>query len=171
MLQMIRRFALSLAVAVPVAGFGLGATAQADPPNYPFTPFAIFQVIGRQLVSMNDATGNTTLIGPPTSQYYNAMGFNPADGYLYAIRVKSGAPHVVKIGSNGIPIDLGVPTGDSWGASPQFLAGDVDNSNQLVVLTTSHKLWKVNLSTLVATATTLSSGVPSTRSKAIGSSG
>jgi len=116
-----------------------------------------YQVDAGQLYLVNSTTGLSTIVGPRHSPGYNAMGYNTVDGYLYAISVVAKRPHVLKIGASGVPTNLGIPTplGFAWDNSYSYVAGDTDDSGNLLVLITGGILLKINLSTMVATKVNL----------------
>jgi uncharacterized repeat protein (TIGR02543 family) len=110
-----------------------------------------------QLYAYQPSTGISSRIGPKHPRNYNAMGYNKLDGYLYAISVVANQPRLLKIGASGVPIDLGTPTpsGFSWSNSFTYLAADTDDSGNLYVRVANSTLIKIDLSTKVATRTSL----------------
>ncbi|MEO0932781.1 MAG: GEVED domain-containing protein, partial [Cyanobacteria bacterium J06641_2] len=101
---------------------------------------SLYMVVGNsnppssQLNRINRSTNPFTLdtIGPQTNTYnYNALAYNPKDNYLYAFvnTANASSPfesgEIIKIGSDGIPISLGKPQGDTINDKPNaatFLA-------------------------------------------------
>lgn len=108
--------ALTAAATMVAAGLVLAAPsspASADP----FTCTSdFFYVAGNQLYSGSPATaGFDTAIGVPNaSGDYNAIGFNPVDGYIYGIG-NTGAitGELVRIEDDGTVVSLGVPAGSA----------------------------------------------------------
>ncbi|MCB0716558.1 MAG: hypothetical protein KDC06_11155, partial [Chitinophagaceae bacterium] len=72
-------------------------------------------------LSFSGSTISATAFGLNPSTYgFNAIGLNPIDGYIYAIRYPNGSnePHLVKIGNGGTNVhDLGEIDGGSGGVS------------------------------------------------------
>jgi CshA-type fibril repeat protein len=108
-------------------------------------------------------------VGPTyTSGAVDAIGYNSADGFLYGIArttstsngVTITAGHLVRISGAGIMSDLGSMTGtgitDTVMATA--VAGDFDNSGNLVVKATGSKttLYSINVSTRAVTTITTS---------------
>lgn len=132
----------------------------------PFTCQPVFyEVDSGQLVEVNPTGGATVTIGPlqPT---YNAMGYDTANNYLYAI---STAPanlgHLLQIANDGSITDLGLPTGLPAGS---YVSGDYDSgvgnpdSGDLVISAPSSTWWAINVNATPPTATELViTGAPS----------
>ena len=108
-------------------------------------------------------------VGPTyTSGAVDAIGYNSVDGFLYGIArttstsngVTITAGHLVRYSSNGILTDLGSMTGtgitDTVMATA--VAGDFDNSGNLVVKATGSKttLYSINVATRAVTTITTS---------------
>ena len=97
-----------------------------------------------------DGSATFTPLGAPDAAY-NAIGFNPADGFIYGVAVGGG---FVRIDAAGAVTDLGV-------ASPRpgsFLnAGAFDDAgNYYVMAGGSQTLYRVNPTNFVSTPVTLS---------------
>ncbi|TGN24231.1 DUF11 domain-containing protein [Empedobacter tilapiae] len=103
--------------------------------------------------STNPFTYNN--IGLANSFNYNAMGYNPVDSFLYAIKV-SNSNEIVKINpTNGIVTPIGninkLPVAT-------YINGEIDDVGNFYVMdnTFTDALYKVNLTTLTSTKITLS---------------
>lgn len=105
--------------------------AAADPPGPPFScevpTFFLSQQNPTRLYTgvYGPGTATITTLGPPWTAQYNALGFNPNDGYLYAVQyAPTDGPNVLlQIDSNGNTFDLGpitdlprLPAGPNNGA-------------------------------------------------------
>ena len=82
----------------------------------------------------------------------NGIGFNYKDGYVYGM--KGGSNHLIRIESSGHMRDMGAITDLP---SKGYYRGDFDLEGNYYVVD-GKKLYTVNISTLVATKTTLSAG-------------
>lgn len=109
-----------------------------------------FLVLHGQLHRGNPRTG-WTLVGARTSPY-NAMGFNPNDGYLYAV---GAAPlsvryhHLLRIASDGSVTDLGAIAGLPSTAVP---AGDIDPATGNLWVLSKGQILVIDITTRVATS-------------------
>ena len=81
----------------------------------------------------------------PSGVGFNAMGINPIDGYIYAIRYpasSSAQPHLIRIGVGGTNItDLGAISGTSNGEIAYAACFDFDGT--FYFTTTSNRLMKI----------------------------
>jgi hypothetical protein len=124
-------------VSAPVRAAGGGFTCS---PGF-------YQVIAGQLKLLNPVTATYTNIGPAQPQY-NAMGYNVADNFLYALSTNSGTQgDLLQIASDGSVTDLGLPTGLPAGS---YVAGDFDNAGNLIVRNTATTWYSINVATKVA---------------------
>lgn len=104
-------------------------------------------------------TSSNPFTYPPigtASLNYNAIGINPIDGRMYGIQQAN--TNIVAINSDGTSISLGSVTGLPAGV---YAAGEIDNLGNYYVIAnaSTNQLYRINLSTLTATAVTLSSNV------------
>lgn len=132
----------------------------------PFTCQPVFyEVDSGQLVEVNPTGGAAVTIGPaqPT---YNAMGYDTANNYLYAISTAAAnLGHLLQIANDGSITDLGLPTGLPAGT---YVSGDYDSgvgnpeSGELVISAPSSTWYAIDLTATPPTATRVSiSGGPS----------
>jgi len=87
---------------------------------------------------------------------YDALGYNPQDNYLYGITYTSGGVgnHLVRIGSDGSTVDLGLLTLSTGGTMPayNFAGGAFSPTGEYYISTRNNNtLYRVNLTTRVAT--------------------
>lgn len=88
---------------------------------------------------------------------YNAIGFNPADGYIYGATQVAGITHLLRIGSNGLATDLGAITGGGINATTGgFQNGEIGTDGVYYLYNQIKGLYRVNLTTRVAVAVPLS---------------
>ena len=112
-----------------------------------------------QLSALNyGASGAGTLssIGSASSAVYNGIGFNPTDNYLYGfISGSPGPAHLVKIDSTGNVAILGTLSGYP---SANVRAGAFNAAGEFFIYDENFgdAIYKVNLTTAVATKITLS---------------
>ena len=107
--------------------------------------------------TLNSSTNpfTTSLLGTTDSGYQvNAMGYNTVDNYIYGIRTDAGnTNHLVITDANGTTVDLGAVTGLPIGG---YNAGAFDDSGNFYVLSFNFSvLYKINVTTLTVTSTTL----------------
>ncbi|WP_374295226.1 GEVED domain-containing protein, partial [Acinetobacter sp.] len=62
----------------------------------------------------------------------NALGYNPKDGYLYAIRLSDHS--LVRIGDNGTQVNLGLVSGLPTVGVTQYVAGSFDDDGKFYVI-------------------------------------
>jgi hypothetical protein len=137
------------------AGRGLVVPASAAPPSGPaFTcEPGFYQVIAGQLNELNPVTDAYTAIGPLYAPVYNAMGYNVLDNYIYAMG--TGSPDeadLLKIASDGTVTNLGLPSGLPVHS---YVSGDMDSTGHLLVQYSASTWYSINVSTLTATAITV----------------
>lgn len=86
---------------------------------------------------------------------YNAMGFNPADNFIYAMLSGGGGSNtVLRIGSNGIPAVVGTVTGLPVGA---YVAGEISPAGVYYVkVGNAATMYAIDITTLTAVAIPLS---------------
>jgi len=111
------------------------------------------------LYSVNTSTNPLTYppIGTIASIKYNAIGFHPTTGYLYAIADASN--NILRINSDGTYVNLGAVTNLPTGIS--FNAGEIDSAGNFYVSAsgTVNTLYRINIATLTATAIPLLSSL------------
>jgi large repetitive protein len=108
-----------------------------------------FEVVRGQLYTMTTYSGTRTPVGPQVNVNYNALAFNPFDGFLYAMRPNSG---LLRIGANG-PTELGLVAGLPVST---YIAGDIDPATGFFYVSTGGpSLYRIDLATLTAVEVTL----------------
>ena len=66
------------------------------------------------------------------TEYYNAIGLNPVDGYIYAVSLEPGSEgHILKVDANGNRFDLGLPAG--MPSAPAFYSGAFDRNGSYFI--------------------------------------
>ena len=93
------------------------------------------------------------IIGSPAGYQYNASGFNPTDGYIYAMKTFSN--NLLKIDPSGVITDMGAITGlPTVTGTTNYNSGEIDNlGNYYIKLVGANStLYKVNVNTQTATA-------------------
>lgn len=103
------------------------------------------------------------IIGSQAGYQYNASGFNPSDGYIYAMKTFSN--NLLKIDPSGAITDMGAITGlPAVTGTTNYNSGEIDNlGNYYIKLVGANSsLYKVNISTQTATEIVLNqSTIPS----------
>lgn len=92
-------------------------------------------------------------IGSSSGLTYNAMGYNPKDGFVYAML--DGSRSLLRINpSTGVVVNMGNVTGLP---TVGYSAGEIDQNGNYYVKAAAadNKLYKIDLSTLTATTITL----------------
>ncbi|GEM_PF-1041910 len=92
-------------------------------------------------------------LGSAAGYAYNAIGFNPVDGFLYAIPYNSN--NLIRIDANGTYTDLGAVAGLPSGT---YVAGEIDNLGNYYVKVgsaASNVMYKIDIPSRTATAITL----------------
>ncbi len=89
-------------------------------------------------------------IGPASGMTYNAIGFNPADNYIYGLR----GTNLLRIGSDGSVQDLGPISGLPSGS----IAGEFGPGGAYYVAQ-AWRIYRINVNTRTATYKTLSQRV------------
>jgi len=92
------------------------------------------------------------IIGSPAGYQYNASGFNPSDGYIYAMKTFSN--NLLKIDASGIITDMGAITGlPAVTGTTNYNSGEIDNLGNYYIkpVGVNSSLYKVNISTQTAT--------------------
>ena len=136
----VKRLLLTLSLAV--SSFGVAATAQAAPPAVSDRcPSGLFQVIAGQLAEFDVGSSTYLPMGADQSNY-NAMGLNPADGYLYAIR----RDQLLRIDDNGTVVNLGAVD-----IVPGAYTGDFGDDGRLHVSRGGNDWYAVDVTTLETT--------------------
>jgi len=111
-----------------------------------------YQVIAGQLKLLNPVTATYTNIGTAQPQY-NAMGYNVVDNYLYALSTSTGTQgDLLRIADDGSVTDLGLPSGLPAGS---YVAGDFDNSGNLIIRSSATTWYSIDVTTDVATKLTI----------------
>ena len=125
-----------------VSSVGVAATAQAAAPSLADRcPSGLFQVIAGQLAEFDVGSSAYLPMGSAQSNY-NAMGLNPADGYLYAIR----SSELLRIDSNGTVVGLGTVD-----IVPGSYTGDFGDDGLLHVSRGGNDWYAIDVATLDAT--------------------
>ena len=129
----------------------------------------MYHIRSKQLYrqSPNQSPALSYEVGPKlTTAVINAIGFNSLDGFIYGIVTTSGdgltAGHLVRYGSDGVPISMGAITGSMTAADLTAIrGGDTDDAGNLIVGkgSSSTSIYSINIATLVSTTITLSSAV------------
>ena len=129
----------------------------------------MYHIRSKQLYrqSPNQSPALSYEVGPKlTTAVVNAIGFNSADGFIYGIVTTGGdgltAGHLVRYGSDGIPISMGAITGSmTAGDLTAIRGGDTDDAGNLIVGkgSSSTSIYSINIATRVSTTITLSSAV------------
>jgi uncharacterized protein DUF6923/Big-like domain-containing protein len=120
-------------------------------------PFActsdFYQVISGQLETLDPVTGTYNNIGNNAGFNYNAIGYDTLDNYIYGI-VTGGGPtgDLIRISNDGSTTDLGLPTGLPRSG---YINGDFDLNGNMYIIANSTTVYEVNVSTLTATALTI----------------
>lgn len=124
----------------------------------PFTCDAgFYQVQNNQLRILNPSDGTYSPIGSQfLSGNLNAIGYNKLDNYIYGIINQPTEAHLFRVDNTGTYTDLGLVTGlpapDVFG----YNSGDMDDSGNLYVKQLDQTVYKINVTTNVATALPLS---------------
>lgn len=109
------------------------------------------------LSSLNTAANPFTYLAlGQGSTTYDAIGYNPADDYLYGILNPGGnGDRLIRVGSDGSTVDLGAVSGLPAGF---FDAGVIGTDGYLYVAqdAVTSTMYRIDLTTLVATAVPLS---------------
>ncbi len=95
---------------------------------------------------------------------YNAVGYNPADNFIYGTRWDGtgGAYRLLRVGSDGSVVDLGSITGGGVNqAGAGIAAGDIGSDGYYYIKHNgaTNQMWRVDLGTRAATLITLSQNV------------
>ena len=103
------------------------------------------------------------IIGSAAGYQYNASGFNPIDGYIYAMKTFSN--DLLRIDASGVITDMGAITGlPAVTGTTNYNSGEIDNLGNYYIkpVGANSTLYKVNISTQTATAIVLNqSTIPS----------
>lgn len=97
------------------------------------------------------------IIGSQAGYQYNASGFNPIDGFIYAMKTFSN--NLLKIDSSGAITDLGPISGlPTATGTTNYNSGEIDHlGNYYIKLSGSNStMYRVNIATLTAVPITLS---------------
>lgn len=116
-----------------------------------------------QLHRINTSTNPLTYppIGSPDATGYNAMGYDPASNYIFATRwdTTTSTYRLLRIAANGVVQDTGAIAGGGINAAGTGLAsGEIGADGFYYVKdnATTNQMWRVDLTTRVATLITLS---------------
>ncbi len=94
-------------------------------------------------------------VGPASDWQYNAIGFNPKDGYIYGMGVGSNPANptgqVLRVDATGKVTSLGAPQGDADLATNGSIVGAFDDDGTYYTIVAGH-LSKVDVTTSPATA-------------------
>lgn len=118
-----------------------------------------------QLVSATLASSplTSTNIGSAT-RYYNALGYNPADNFMYALDSNTASSNkLLRVTADGAVAELGTVSGLPATASGSYNAGAFIGNNTLLVRagTTASNFYLINVTTLTASVLTQPSGFTS----------
>jgi CshA-type fibril repeat protein len=124
----------------------------------------MYHVSDSQLYQLDPSVPNAQQykIGPNALGGISAIGFNIQDGFMYGIArtTTNGrtAGNLVRINSSGVVTDLGAISGTTANDMSAVVAGDFDDSGNLVVKKSgwTDKWYSINVTTQVATMVTLS---------------
>lgn len=111
---------------------------------------------GLNLISTATNPMTFQAVGPVSSVTYNALGYSPVDGVLYAMRTDSNGDHLLSLNqTNGAVTDLGAVSG--LPASPVYNTGTVGANGTYYVkpLNNTSVMYAINTATKVATTITL----------------
>ncbi len=129
-------------LSLAASSVGVAATAQAAAPSLAERcPSGLFQVIAGQLSEFDVGSSTYLPMGADQSNY-NAMGLNPADGYLYAIR----SDQLLRIDAAGTVVGLG-----TVGIVPGSYTGDFGDDGRLHVSRGGNDWYAIDVTTLEAT--------------------
>lgn len=136
----VKRIVLTLSLAA--SSLGVAATSQAAAPSLAERcPSGLFQVIAGQLAEFDVGSSTYLPMGADQSNY-NAMGLNPADGFLYAIRGDT----LLRIDDNGTVVTLGTVD-----IVPGSYTGDFGDDGRLHVSRGGNDWYAIDVTTLEAT--------------------
>lgn len=141
--HMSSRLRLAAVVASLLGGFSGAALIGSNPASAQGNAFACTSATdftvpgGNQLVSIDENTHAAAPLGVQSSIYYNAVGFDPNDHYLYGIEAPgygSSGTTLVRIDSTGVPTALGSVHGlPVPGSGYAYVAGAFDPSGDFWV--------------------------------------
>ena len=138
------------------------ATAAALVGSFVCTPGTFLESRLGHIQSTTDFT-NWTTVGTEAG-FVNAIGYRPADGFLYGVGASGAAltgpeNHLLRIAGNGAIKDLGLiqglPTRD---AGLTFPAGDFDPGTDRLVVAEGTLIYSIDVSTLQATQVSFPAG-------------
>lgn len=111
------------------------------------------------LYNVNTSTNPFTYpaVGVNQAGDYNAIGISPVDGRMYAMQSTS-SNNIAVINANGTSINLGPVTNLPAGS---YNSGEVDNNGNYFVKEagSNNRIYRINVTTLVATPITLTSSI------------
>lgn len=118
-----------------------------------------------QLISASMASSplTTTNLGSAT-RYYNALGYNPADNFMYALDSNTASSNkLLRVTADGAVAELGTVSGLPVTASGSYNAGAFIGTDTLLVRAgaTASNFYLINVTTLTATVLTQPSGFTS----------
>jgi uncharacterized repeat protein (TIGR01451 family) len=161
-----------VALLVSVVGLSVATPAAAQSAGEPFdcSQSTIFVAQGTstdpmQLYRLVYGAGSTSfeLVGPAVDQHYNAVSYNEADGFLYAVGVRGTTiRHLLRIDATGAVTDLGLVSGLPTGSDASRLNdGAFGDDGYLYVgeIQESDRLYRVDIDTLEVTVVMLSQPV------------
>lgn len=160
-------------ITIPAAAVAAGQTFECayvntTQPSFGACTSTMYLGVGgpTQLHRIDTSTNPLTYpaIGSPYSPSYNAMGYDPASNYIFATiwDAATSTYHLLRIASNGVVEDTGAIGGGGINASGTGIAsGDVGADGFYYVKdnATTNQMWRVNLTTRVATLITLSQSI------------
>jgi hypothetical protein len=136
---------------------GFWEAGSASAANGPFVCSSNFyQVISGQLNVLDPATGTYTSIGGQQADYYNGIGYNVLDNYIYGFKTSvtdnvGAVGDLVRIASDGTMTDLGPVSGMT---PASYVNGSFDLAGNLYVRAGNNSIYKVNVATVSATTIT-----------------
>lgn len=102
-------------------------------------------------------------VGPVSAVTYNAIGYDPVSNYIFGVRFDdvAGNYRLLRIASTGAVQDMGAIAGGGINAAAGIASGEIapDGSYYVRLNSSSNQMWRVDLTTRVATLITLSQAV------------
>ncbi|WP_423460213.1 DUF6923 family protein [Ottowia sp. VDI28] len=127
---------------------------------------------GLNLISTTTNPMTFQAVGATSSITYNALGYSPADGVLYAMRTDSAGDHLFSLNqADGVAADLGAVT--SLPASPVYNNGTVgtDGTYYVKPFGSTNVIYAINTGTKVATAINLTQAFTASDMARVGGAG
>ena len=149
-------------VATNAVGSSSQATAAALVGAFACTPGTFLESRLGHIQSTTDFT-NWTMLGAEAG-FVNAIGYRPADGFLYGVGASGAAftgteNHLFRIAGNGVIKDLGLiqglPTRD---VGLKFPAGDFNPGTDRLIVASGRLIYSIDVTTLQATRVSFPAG-------------